>query len=260
MTPPQHPPPNNYIWASRRCLNMAMIERIDDTALDFLTSGVQLLRPADYLRRIAIDPDEPGVASLLAESGLAPDRPIRREDKPALRALLRAAGPWILRRAATEREPLLDHLDDVGLYDGPALVVDLGWHGSLQRSLIRLGRNAKKERVDIQGAYLGTMGDSPREVDGTPVRLSGWLFEYGEPSEVLLTTVYQSVEVVELLFSAPHDGIDHVEFVDGIAKPAYFAEPAEAHRLEIAKLIHEEVEIGARRAPVARTLSRPSGR
>jgi len=90
------------------------------------------------------------------------------------------------------------------------------------------------------------MSDCPRSVDGTSVELKGWLFEFGEPNEVFRTTVYQSVEIVELLFSAPHHGINHVEFVDGVPKPVFTMEQAEEHRLKIAELIHDEVEIGAR--------------
>lgn len=237
-----HRIPSAYLWASRRCFNMANIEALDHVALDFLVSGVQRLSPPEYLRRIDLDPDQPEIAREIATRFPDRDRVVDDAGLVAMRSLFLAIEPFVLRRAALEREALLVHLNDHGLFEGRATVVDLGWHGSLQRSLVRLGRSATGHPVDISGVYLGTMADSPEEVDGQPIRLAGWLFAQGEPTDVMAATVHQSVEVIELLFSAPRPGVQYIRLQHGRPRPVRTREKEELHRLRIARSIHEAVE------------------
>ena len=239
-------PETGYVWASRRCLNMANISTLDASALAFLTSGAARLSPVDYLRRIAIDPEQPLVAQALAERFTDPARVVRADEMEAVRDLMRAIEPLVLDRAAQEREPLLAHLEELGLFRGRSLVVDLGWHGSLQRSLMRLGHMVTGQHVDTHGAYLGTMGDTPTELDGHPLHLHGWLFEQGEPEAVMAVTLWESVEVIELLFSAPRFGVRYLTWAEGEIRVVRSADPAELHRIAIARIFHDEVEEAAR--------------
>lgn len=238
-------PASGYIWASRRCLNMANITVLDDTTLNFLTSGVHLLSPVEYLRRIDIDLTDPAIIAAIAQRFDDPDKSVTSEDLPRVRDLLLAVEPAIVARAAIEREALLVHLDQLGVFKQRALVMDLGWHGSLQRSLLRLGRIATGGEVDMEGAYLGTMGDTLTELDGRPIHLHGWLFEQGRPLDVMAKTVDESVEVIELLFSAPRPGVRYLKLVDGDIEVVRAGTPAEAHRIVISRLFHKEVETAA---------------
>jgi hypothetical protein len=136
-------------------------------------------------------------------------------------------------------------LRQTGIFEAPALVVDLGWHGSLQRSLLKLGRTLTGAAVELDGVYLGTSKATHSPGGADALHTWGWLFDKGEPAEAFLSTVGRSFEVIELLFSAPHPGISHVRLVDGAPTPVYAHDPAETHRLKIAALIHREVASAA---------------
>lgn len=230
-------PPSHYVWSSRRCLNLAAITTLDATDLDFLCSGVSDLTIADYLHRADLDPTAGAVAAAMHQHGVNGQTAV---NDAASRASLRAiftdlAGP-IIARARIERRDLLAHLDQIGLFDGKALVVDLGWHGSLQRSLIRLGTIARGVAPDITGVYLGTSAKRQRDIPA-----EGFLFSDGAPQAVVAATVGRSYEVLELLFSAPESGISHVACRDGVPYPVRLAQTEEAPRLAIAALIHDAV-------------------
>jgi hypothetical protein len=228
-------PASSYIWSSRRCLNISAIDRLGETDLDFLCSGVTDLPVAAYLRRIGLDTDDPAIARCIAHIVPDPTMIVGPAERDRLRAAFTALAGPIEAQAAIERSALLDHLDRVGLFASPALVVDLGWHGSLQRSLLRL-RDLAGATTDIAGAYLGTTAAQPRTIDAR-----GWWFTAGDPHEVVTATIGRSYEVIELLFSAPESGISHVVMTDGAPAPVRLIDPAEQPRLALAALFHRVV-------------------
>jgi hypothetical protein len=154
-------------------------------------------------------------------------------------------GPLILLRAAAERAPLLSHLEEAGLFAGPGIVVDLGWHGSLQRSLMLLGRRRAGALPDLVGAYLGTFDKRIEAVAGQPMRTHGWLFDADEPRAAAMV-IRKSVEVIELLMSAPESGIRCLRGRDGTVEPVRIVEPEESGRLEIAAVLHDAIETACR--------------
>ena len=237
-------PASGYVHASRRCLNMASIERLDEAELRFLTLGFHRLSPADYLRRIDIDPAEPAVAQALAHRFADPEQVVDEAGFAAMGDLFQAIEPLVLARAAMERGPLLDHLTELDVFEHRALVVDLGWHGSLQRSLAGLGQLATGRDVTIEGAYLGVMGAVPVRAEERPIARHGWLFGPGEAGDAR-AMIEESVEVVELLFSAPSPGVRHLYRDGARIAVASLEEREEAQRLRIACIIHQAVEQAA---------------
>jgi hypothetical protein len=229
--------PSSYVWSSRRCLNLASITALEAADLDFLCSGVSCSTIADHLQRIDLDPAEEAVAAAMTRNGVSGATVV---DGAGSRASLRAAfadlADVIVARAAVERRDLLVHLDAIGLFAGKSLVIDLGWHGSLQRALIRLGTSAQGSAPDMTGIYLGTTAARPEGL-----RAEGFLFTDGAPEAVVAATVGRSYEVLELLFSAPESGIRHVACRDDVPFPARIDQAEEAPRLAIASLIHEAV-------------------
>ncbi len=233
---------SRYVWASRRCLNVAMIEELDAGVLDFLVSGTSSLTVADFVRRIDLDPAEPSVHSAMRRHFPEPAHGIATEqDRETLRAMFRDLEPAIRGRASQERAPLVTHLDELGLFDGPGIVVDLGWHGTMQRSLITLGQRRTGRIPCLVGAYLGTFERRVRTAAGRDLRSSGWLFN-GEEPRAHAAVIRRSVEVVELLFSAPESGIKHLQTRGGQIEPVRIVEAEEGHRIEIASIIHDAVK------------------
>ena len=239
------PPRENYLFASRRCLNVASIEKLDDQALDFLASGVDDLSPVAYLRRIDLDIEAPDVMLQLRRFFGDPYRPIEVSERGRMRDLFRALAPQIEARAALERAALTRYLATSGLFETKASVVDLGWHGSLQRSIDRLATARIGRDLDIDGLYLGTLA-RPGANRGGDEAMRGWLFDHGDPARTFAATVGKSIEVVELLFSAPHSSVSHMCIEDGQPQPVFVVDANEDHRLRIAALIHDEVQWAAR--------------
>ncbi|MBV9829452.1 MAG: hypothetical protein JO001_27855 [Alphaproteobacteria bacterium] len=239
-------PPSRYLWASRRCLNFAMIDAIDEEALAFLLSGYSVLPVGDFLRRVDLDPTDPEVATVVQHHFPAATHSVEtRSDRDALRAMMIELGPIILRRASAERAPLLAHLKSASLFAGPGVVVDLGWHGSLQRSLMLLGQRKTGALPDLVGAYLGTFEKRVRLVAGQPMRATGWLFDADEP-RAASAVIRNSVEVVELLMSAPESGIRCLRANNGVIEPVRIVEPEESGRIEVAAVLHDAIETACR--------------
>jgi len=235
---PSEAAPSRYVWCSRRCVNFANIAALDESSLDFLTSGAAI-SPSAYLRRIDLDPADPTIQPVMAGCFADPHRPVHTADgRAALRAMFTALAGPILAQAAVERAALLAHLDDIALYDGPGVVVDLGWHGSLQRSLMLLGRSRTSALPPLVGAYLGTFERRVRTVAGAKLEASGWLFADGLPRDSLARFT-RSVEITELLFSAPEPGIRCVRSTGDGTAPVRIEEPQEADRLRLAALFHD---------------------
>lgn len=183
-------PPASYLYASRRALRIPAIERLDERTLDFLCGGSSRLTVAQYFERAGLASD---------------DREFVDGDRTRLREAFRARERELLDVAARERELLLAYFRQEGL-DGPARVaiVDLGWHGTLQRAMrdvLRLGGS----RTEVEGYYLGTFYEA-RQL-AAEQRMAGFLFELGLP-ERRHWLLRQCVELFELAFVAPHGGVE----------------------------------------------------
>ncbi len=232
--------PSRYVWCSRRCVNFANVLAMDEASLDFLMSGAYV-SPEAYLRRIDLHPDDPAVSPVLARFFPDPAQPVRTASgRAALRAMFTALAGPILAQAAAERDALLAHLDGIGLFDGPGVVVDLGWHGTLQRSLMLLGRARGGVLPQLAGAYLGTFERRVRAVADAPLETFGWLFNGGLPRDSLARFT-RSVEITELLFSAPEPGIRCVRRQGTETEPVRIVDPQEADRLRLAAIFHDAV-------------------
>jgi hypothetical protein len=198
-------PPTAYLYGSRRALNVPAITSLDARALDFLTSGSSRMTVAQFLARLGLDAGEH--ARAIAEGGFASaDHVVHPgSDVYLLERLYRRLSDPILRVAAEEREAMLGHFREIGLWDcaRPGLV-DLGWHGTLQRSIETLlkvaGRNA-----DPIGYYLGTFPRA-RQLEQSGQRMVAYLCENGEP-ERMFHVLRACVELFEFAFAAPHGSV-----------------------------------------------------
>ncbi len=102
----------------------------------------------------------------------------------------------IVVRAARLRERLLRYLDEQLPPSGIALVVDLGWGGTIQTLLSRILHSAGRP-LHLVGLYLATNATGlERRLDG--VEMEGYLASYGEP-ERLFAPVIRSPEMLEQL-------------------------------------------------------------
>jgi hypothetical protein len=189
-------PSASYLYGSRRGFRVPAIERLDERTLDFLCGGTSRLTVAQYFERAGLSAT-PADREELVE-------PL--DDRAHLRDRFRAREAELLEVAARERALLLRYFRQEGL-DGPERValVDLGWHGTLQRAVrdvLRLGGS----RTQVDGYYLGTFFHArPHALEGQ--RMAGYLFDLGAP-EKRDWILRRCVELFELGFIAPHGGVD----------------------------------------------------
>ncbi len=197
------PPPTTYFMVSRRSIVLPAIERIGPEELQFLAGNFTSLPVHEFLSRIGLSPEH--CASVVAAHGLDLLTTIDNDEKQAaLRAVLMELEPEILAVAHRERVLFERYLAQEGALAGRLAIIDIGWHGSLQKAFVeilqRMGRSA-----DVGGFYFGT---NPR-VTTTPVLANatlGWFVNAGEPFERFHITKSQWA-ILELLFTAPHGSV-----------------------------------------------------
>lgn len=223
----------HYLYGSRRALNIAAIHKLDDDHIAFLSSGISMLTAAQFVERAGIDwrahPD-----AFKAAGFDSPHQDVRTgADYACLRRLFAELEGPICANAQQERDVLLDYLRASGLTAGRKVgLVDVGWHGTMQRSLTNMLRDAG-DCPDIVGLYLGTHAFAPKLglIDESYPH-DGYLFRGGEPDSYR-RLVWEGVEVVELLFAATEGTIVRVERErDGEFRPVRAATDCEPYRVD----------------------------
>jgi hypothetical protein len=243
--------PASYLYASRRALRIPAIEKLDERALDFLCGGNSRLTVAQYFERAGLRSD---------------DREFVDGDRTRLREAFRAREKELLEVAARERELLLAYFRQEKL-DGRVAIVDLGWHGTLQRAMrdvLRIG-GSRAEPVEIEGWYLATFPQAAAHSQ----RMSAFLCELGAPAE-RLAVLRRCVELFELGFVAPHGGVDGFQRAGGRIEPRFAAhdldegDRARAFAIQsgglayVAENAQRVLDPDEALAPMRRLLERPS--
>jgi FMN phosphatase YigB (HAD superfamily) len=204
------------LWASRQvCALASVYEGTPQELSAFLTR-----RRAPTVGQLA---QQLGVS--LAEVPALADLADRRLDIPgvadaALSAISAepAVRGAIVVRAARLRERLLRYLDGQLPTSGIALVVDLGWGGTIQTLLSRVLRSTGRD-LHLIGLYLATNNTAlQRRLDG--FEMEGYLASSGEPARPF-APVMRSPEILEQL-CMPDFGslVGFDERLDPITSPA----------------------------------------
>jgi HAD superfamily hydrolase (TIGR01549 family) len=195
-------PRSAYLYASRRALNFAAIERLDPTAEDWLAEGIRLT-VGEFLARIGLTAAD-HAAAIRAAGFSGPEHPVvGGHEYQWLRQLYRAIEPAIIAAAAGEQACYLDYLRAEGVFSGgPFVLVDVGWMASLQRSYEAMLRPLAPE-LAIEGHYIGTY--APAAARENPLsRHHCWLLRHGEPLATQ-QTIRHCVAILEFFFAAPEN-------------------------------------------------------
>ncbi|MBZ0168954.1 hypothetical protein MELA_01285 [Candidatus Methylomirabilis lanthanidiphila] len=201
----ENAPPSEYLYASRRALNVPAITELNERTIDFLVSGTSILRVAQFLRRLGLDPTV--FTQTVREVGFSGlDQRVRTgADYATLRLLFRSIADDISRVAIEERALVLDYFRRVGILDRQRIgIVDIGWHGTLQSSISTLLGLSGRE-TQIKGYYLGTFSPA-RAAYERGHEMAAYLCEYGEP-ESRHAVIKLCVELFEFLHLAPHGSV-----------------------------------------------------
>lgn len=191
-----------YLQVSRQALLFPALRELDDEAFEWIMAPTALLTPRIILKRINIDPAE--IRPLLARHGFhrGLDRHLPHARRGAFRNLLREAESLIMARAGEYRRNALDYLGREGLLDDDLYaVVDIGWSGTLQRSISRMLDMAGR-RAPVHGFYFGLRNRKKhREQD----QLFAWFTDSSFTRDLDRTTYI--VPMTELFTAADHGGV-----------------------------------------------------
>lgn len=199
----------HYLWGSRRALNLAAIGKIDERALHFLTAGNGRLEARHYVDRLGLDWHDH--IDAFRAAGFADPRQRVNDDRSeaSLRRLFELLAEPVCECARQERSIVVDYLHHSGIVGDRRIgLVDIGWHGSIQRSITDLldeGGTGPR----ISGFYVGTLAHrTPLIHPKYPHQ--AYLFRLGQPA-AYADLMVTCIELVELLFSAAEGSIMRIE-------------------------------------------------
>ena len=194
-----------YLFASRRAMNLPAITQVDERSCDFLVSGTSCLTVGEFLKRAGMNPESFELEIRSVGFQGAYQRVDSRKDYKLLRALFRILEPKLLTISREERRLLIQYWRQEGVFDSKHCgIVDIGWHGSLQDSFSELLRLEGYEGR-VTGFYLGTY-PAAKDREARGARHRAYLFQGGEPKDQL-NSVKGCVELFEWFFSAPHGSV-----------------------------------------------------
>jgi hypothetical protein len=267
-------PPSMYLHVSRRALNVPMIDRLNQEALSALTTALVALTVDQFLARVNLDSKK--YANLVRQVGFRDgnERITGESGRQRLRELFRRLEQPLLQETAAERQLLLRYLDQQRVLGRRRVaMVDLGWHGTLQRSLARILRR-DNQTSELRGYYLGTFA-SARAVQSPGVTLEGYVCHFSEPRRNF-RVLTSCLEIFEFAFAAPHGTV--VGFAEESARivPRFAAHDFDAQKRQCAEYVRQgaldfvEAQLASRRllsiaparalAPMARLLLQPTWR
>lgn len=222
---------SQYVYASRRMINLTQVEnRLTDAALDFLAATGTPLSVSNYIHRFLPELPMTRIEAALEGTVLTPETVLGPERAAEIRAVFMRLEDELIDTIRDERGNVLDYLRSVGADRADAGVVDIGWQGSIQRSIER------SLNPNLLGYYFA-VHDLPttrsrRSLNGfIDPRSDQAIAEWYERSLV------PGIEIVELLFANPEEasvsGVRRIP--DGYA-PVYSSEklgPREAERVRV---------------------------
>ena len=212
-----------YLYISRMALYPTLVFTDPSTARRLFAHSWDHLTIEDALRRIALEFED--CADILAKYGLA-NRRMRLNHTTAqqFQRFLDDAWPLLERKYQSHYELTVDYLRQEGLLDGePTALVDVGWHGTLQSSLIKLLEHLAIGK-QLDGYYLGTF-EQPADTSKR-VRARGYLVERGEPAAIA-QLVRSGPSVIELFHGAGHGSVLGYRRGDARVEPVLQHDPVE---------------------------------
>ncbi len=221
----------HYLEVSRQAIVLPGLADDPETLADMLAHTVNGDRLASLFAPLGVAAET--VAPLLVGLGFDPARIVEDEYGLCLTAARRliATQPALIGAAlAARREAALGYLaSEDFLAPGRRMIVDIGWHGSIQRQLARLSGLAAE---DLFGCYLGLFPEALRPgLD--PRTASGYLFSFGHPKP-FCDLVRDGPVLLELFFSAPHGSVAHYVAAEGRFRAVHAIEQAPAGAIRAA--------------------------
>lgn len=193
-----------YLMASRRCMLFPSLKSLthadDKEALKQFIGPLGNTSAKDILERFGYTDLDNLEVDL---ENIGPD-PSKWTDRDILACILRHK-PTIMEKVVAERGMLFDYFTEMSCFDQDDIViVDVGWGGSIQNSLVKLLELWNYPEKRLHGIYLGVNDGVAYKQNKT-----GFLFE-GDQAQF-----FEYFNLIELITSSPQNGIVRIDRING---------------------------------------------
>ena len=202
---------NEYLYASRRALIVpTLMDYIDEdevfsrfftSSRDTVGSLVEKLGLTVESCRVALERHD-------LSSGDAVD--LSKEDKKSFLGFYKEIKDRVFENSQSQANLLKRYLDEVN-FSGRIAIVDIGWHGNMQRALAEIAKKYNLN-VEMKGYYLGVIPNSTAVNEGK-IDATGYLFEKGR--EEMFRYEKHFCSFIEYIFSAAHGSVIGYKSSDG---------------------------------------------
>jgi predicted HAD superfamily hydrolase len=194
-------PRADYVYASRGSLLLPAMVDFPQSRLNHLFSGRAKRSVARHLRRLGLQPEI--LSGAVRAAGFdSIDDPVENGD-PRMRDLLGKVQHLLLRESAKQRPLVQAYLDGFVGDARDVMLVDVGWVGNMQASIVRL-LGSTHPNLKMRGYYVGLFVGA---ADNASVghTMHGWLTQ-PEDRERFEHAMWWSggVEILEFALMAPH--------------------------------------------------------
>ena len=206
------PVETHYFYASRRLFNLARIRDLDESNVEFLLMPSPKMHLRDVVLRCGLKPEEQE-EKLRALGFESMDMPVTsaafgRFLKPSYRENLEK---WLdqirdelFAAISRERELIFRYFDEVNIEQPGTSVVDLGWNGTVCESVQELIR-FRRPGFNLKARFFGSVRKASHFA-GDGGQIESYFLHLGKP-ERREHLINECVELIELLFCAPHGTI-----------------------------------------------------
>ncbi len=120
------------------------------------------------------------------------------KDNGKIKKLYELLQDKIINNSKQEYESFISYLKKIQ-FEGNAAIVDIGWYGNMQNSLMTIIENSTID-VNVTGYYLGIV---PKSAYQDLYKMNGYLFQKNKNEEFFYKFKYLN-SLMELFFMAPH--------------------------------------------------------
>lgn len=207
-----------YLYGSRQAWHLPGLEQLDATALQWVFNRQRYLTAEQVLKRVGLAPGDfkaelaaLGILEAAWTTDLSPEHARHLQTWLQTAPMLDA----IRQRVATARDLAVRYLQQEGVLDGtPSALVDIGWHGNMQRSFATLLRaDATRRNLPVTGFYFGLLKRPPETEQD---HFAGYWPESRPEREALRSL---NVTLLEMMAAADHGTVLGYRADGGAIKP-----------------------------------------
>lgn len=197
-----------YLYGGRQVVNLASLEKVDETALDWILGAAGAVSVASILDRVDLRIDD--VSEQLKRYELPLVGKIPWDKVPDLQRFFQDAevSDLVITKAQSRRADLRDYFASCGLMNGDRCgIVDIGWKGRVLRAIGNVV--GPDHAANLTGLYFGLFG---RPDPPLPGRLLAFLFDRSQdPPLGAGHDIPCLTELMEIFCHADHGQVTGVE-------------------------------------------------